>query len=313
MTNEERDLISAFIQRVGGVPSAQPGAVGGSVPNAGPGAAAPLPPVDRDADMLIASLFERFPEARYRITQMAFVQEHALVEAQNRINRLEWELNNARQQAAQPAQAPASSPWGAQPQQQPQPQPQQSRGLFGGLFGGGSAPPPQPQQQPQYAPPPPQYAPGYNPGMFQRGGSGFLGSALTTAAGVAGGMVAGNALMNLFGGHHGGGFGSPAGFGAPGGFGGGGGFVPVAPSAESAWGGGGNATDPYDAGGPPKDDGSDKFAGTPQVDNGPWVAPDAGGGDQQPVDSPDFGGGTDDGGGWTDTSDGGGDWTDNNT
>ena len=32
--------------------------------------------------------------------------------------------------------------------------------------------------------------------MFQRGGgSGFLGSALTTAAGVAGGMVVGNALM----------------------------------------------------------------------------------------------------------------------
>jgi hypothetical protein len=35
--------------------------------------------------------------------------------------------------------------------------------------------------------------------MFQRsGGSGFLGSALTTAAGVAGGMVVGNALMDMF-------------------------------------------------------------------------------------------------------------------
>ena len=42
----------------------------------------------------------------------------------------------------------------------------------------------QPQyQQPQYAPPPPQYAPGYQPGMFQQRGSGFLGTALTTAAG----------------------------------------------------------------------------------------------------------------------------------
>ena len=57
-------------------------------------------------------------------------------------------------------------------------------------------------------PPPPQYAPSYQPGMFQRSGSGFLGSALTTAAGVAGGLVAGNALMNLFSGSHsGGGFG----------------------------------------------------------------------------------------------------------
>ena len=42
--------------------------------------------------------------------------------------------------------------------------------------------------------------------MFQqRGGSGFLGSALTTAAGVAGGMVVGNALMGAFSGNHGGG------------------------------------------------------------------------------------------------------------
>ena len=42
--------------------------------------------------------------------------------------------------------------------------------------------------------------------MFQqRGGSGFLGSALTTAAGVAGGMVVGNALMGAFSGHGGGG------------------------------------------------------------------------------------------------------------
>jgi hypothetical protein len=34
--------------------------------------------------------------------------------------------------------------------------------------------------------------------MAQRGGSGFLGSALTTAAGVAGGMLAFNAIEGLF-------------------------------------------------------------------------------------------------------------------
>jgi uncharacterized protein len=34
--------------------------------------------------------------------------------------------------------------------------------------------------------------------MFQRPGSGFLGSALTTAAGVAGGLVVGNAVMDMF-------------------------------------------------------------------------------------------------------------------
>jgi hypothetical protein len=67
--------------------------------------------------------------------------------------------------------------------------------------------------------------------MFQRPGSGFLGSALTTAAGVAGGMVAGNALMDLFSGHH----------GMGGGFGGAGETVNVLPAGAveaSPWGGG---------------------------------------------------------------------------
>lgn len=152
MTNEERDLITQFVERVGGVPAA--GAPG-------QGTVAPLPPVDRDADALIADLFNKHPEARYRITQMAFLQEHALVEAQNRINRLQWELQQAKAQAAAPANGQGGSTWGtaagaaagaaaAQP----------SRGIFGNLFGGSrpAAPPP-----PQYAAPQPQSAPQYAP------------------------------------------------------------------------------------------------------------------------------------------------------
>jgi hypothetical protein len=202
MTNEERDIISQFIARVGGA-GGQSGFSAGSVPAAQPA----LPPVDRDADAYIAQLFNQYPEARYRITQLAFVQEHALVEAQNRIKRLEWELQQA-QQAVQQAQQSA---------------PRSGGGLFSGLFGGGnrqqSAPPPGGPQwnqggaQPNYqqsAPPPPQYAPNYQQGMFQRQGSGFLGSALTTAAGVAGGLVAGNALMDLFSSRRGEGFGGGA-------------------------------------------------------------------------------------------------------
>jgi hypothetical protein len=209
MTNEERDLITQFIQRVAGTPVRAPGSVPSTVP-----ATQNLPPIDREADALIADLMQRNPDARYRLTQMAFVQEHALAEAQNTINRLQWELDQARApqgygqqgygqqgygQQGYPQQgypqAPAS-PWGAAAQQPQAP----SRGLFGGLFGGGrqAAPPPPPNQ---YMPPPPQqvHAPGYQPGMFQRGGgSGFLGSALTTAAGVAGGMLVGNMLMNAF-------------------------------------------------------------------------------------------------------------------
>ncbi len=214
MTNEERDIISQFVARIGGAPLPA-GAVAGSVPAT---TAAPLPPVDRDANALIAQMFQRYPEAAYRMTQLAFVQEQGLIQAQRRIAQMDAELQRTRQ-ALQQAQ------------QQPQPQqPQQSQGgggFFSSLFGGGRpqpAPPPNPgpwggqqaappppgygQPPPGYAPPPPQYAPGYQPGMFQRSGSGFLGSALTTAAGVAGGMVAGNLLTNMLtGGHHMGGSG----------------------------------------------------------------------------------------------------------
>jgi hypothetical protein len=275
MTNEERDLITQFIGRVSGArPAAQP-SFGGSVPATQQ--RPDLPPIDPEADRLIADLFSRYPEARYRLTQLAFVQEHGLNEAQNRIQRLEWELQQA-QQTVQQAQ-----------QQQPR---GSGGGFFSGLFGGGarSAPPP-PQGAPgwnqggpqsggyqQAAPPPPQYAPGYQQGMFQRPGSGFLGSALTTAAGVAGGLVAGNALMSLF---SGGGRSL-----------GGGGFGGGAPPAGSPW------------GAPPADQGyidqgtwdtsggqSDPGNSDPgYVDNGTW---DTSGGDQSS---------------FTDDNSGGGDW-----
>ena len=199
MTNEERDLIAKFISRIGGAPQGG-GFLSGSVPRTQP----QLPPIDPEADTFIAQQFQQSPEARYRITQTALVQEGALAEAQNRIRRLEWELEQTQQAMQQQAQ-------------QVQQQPQQSRGFLGGLFGGGSQQPQQqgyqqrpgafgqPGFQPTTPPPQPQYPPGYQPGMFQqRGGSGFLGSALTTAAGVAGGMVVGNALMGMFSGGAGG-------------------------------------------------------------------------------------------------------------
>lgn len=210
MTNEEREIISQFIARVGGA-TAQRSFAGGSVPATQQPA---LPPVDREADQFIAQNLDRYPEARYRITQLAFVQERALIEAQNRIKRLEWELQQAQQAAQQSPQRPAGG-----------------GGFFSGLFGGNrqqaGGPPPggawggQQQYQQQYqhaAPPPPQYPPNYQQGMLPRSGSGFLGSALTTAAGVAGGMVAGNALMSLFSPHQGlgGGLGGIAGTGAAG-------------------------------------------------------------------------------------------------
>lgn len=187
MNQDERRIITEFVERISGAAPAPVAGGGSGGPWGGSGVPAVqsrpnLPPVDREADALITELFSKHPEARYRITQTAFVQEAALVEAQNRIRQLEWEVENARREAQNGAQRGGG-------------------GLFGGMFGGGgnqgrrAAPmPPRPQ---------PVYPPGYNPGMLQqgRGGSGFLGTALTTAAGVAGGMVLGNMLMNAFSGH----------------------------------------------------------------------------------------------------------------
>ena len=264
MTNEERDLITNFIARVGG--GAQQGASpwGGSVPATTQPA---LPPIDREADALIGELLTRYPEARYRLTQLAFVQEHALVEAHNRMQQMEAELQQARQAAQQAAS-----------------QPQQGGGFLGGLFGGGqrSAPPPQPGPAwnqgapPQYAPPP-QYAAGSQPGMFQRSGSGFLGSALTTAAGVAGGMMVGNALMGLFSPHpsYGGGFGGMPGASPWG-------AAPGAPGQDFVDQG------TWDTGGAPAQ-------GQGAVDQGTWDQPDPSGGDSGgDFGSFDPGGGSDD-------------------
>ena len=284
MTNEERDLITKFVARVGG--QAQSGGfMGGSVPASQP----QLPPIDRDADSFIAQQFQTHPEARYRITQTAIVQEAALAEASNRIQRLQWELDQAKQAIQQ---APNS---------------QQSKGFFSSLFGGG-APAPQARPggawnqgaapgggyQPSSPPPPPQYPPSYQPGMFQRGGSGFLGSALTTAAGVAGGMVVGNALMDAFSGSHGSASTSPWGSNTSdtsGGMFDGSGVVPTDPT------GGGLATgagynDPFSGGG----------GGMDQQTS--W---DGGGGT-----GGDFGGGGfDSGGGGFDSGGGGGGFDDN--
>ena len=244
MTDQERDLITRFIERVAGAQT--------------PGHS--LPPIDPEADRLLADLYARLPEARYRITQMAMVQEQALMEAQNRISRLQWEVQSARQAQSAPAQ-PGGSPWGAAPQQQ------SSRGFLSGLFGGGGAARPA-APPPQYAPPPPQYPQGYSPGMFPQQGSGFLGSALRTAAGVAGGVVAADALMGLFSGHReGGGFGGWGGGSGPG----------TEAGFLSPWGGG--QGDAGDNGGAPKEPISDdKFAGPAQIDQTDWqAAPDQGG------------------------------------
>ncbi|WP_295388452.1 DUF2076 domain-containing protein [uncultured Thiodictyon sp.] len=157
-------------------------------------------PRDRDAEQLIADALLRQPATPYYMAQVILVQDHALQAQQQRIQDLEKEL----------AQRPAAD----------------GGRFLGGLFGGGagqsvgaarpgtepppaatgggwSNPSPPAEERVSALPPGAQYAAApANRGPFgaaPAGGGGFLSSALTTAVGVAGGMMAASALSSVFG------------------------------------------------------------------------------------------------------------------
>jgi hypothetical protein len=151
-------------------------------------------PRDPEAERFIADKLRQQPYAPYAMAQTIFVQEQAFGNLQAENEQLRAELEQARHQPQQGGflssifggsprpQPPAyrepprqGSPWGhrgAQPMQQPYGAPQ--GGMQGGPWGGGM--------------------------MQPRGGGGFLQGALSTAAGVAGGMMIANALTHAFGG-----------------------------------------------------------------------------------------------------------------
>jgi hypothetical protein len=190
MNNQERQVIADIFQRLEQVADQ---------------------PRDQEAERFIADKIRQQPYAPYAMAQALYVQEQALTNLHGQVQQLEDELERL------------------------QNQPRQSGGLLSSLFGGGGrepeprrpmgAPFGQPQGGP-YGPPGGQAGPwggqpmggqpmggqpmagqqgmlgGGQPGPFgaQRGGSGFLGTAMMTAAGVAGGMMLGNALSSAFGG-----------------------------------------------------------------------------------------------------------------
>jgi len=152
-------------------------------------------PRDPEAERFIAEKLRQQPYAPYAMAQAIFVQEQALANLQAENDHLRAELDQASRRphqggflssifggASRPPEpaynsppARQASPWGS-----PQQYPQQHYGApQGGMMGGASGP--------------------WGGGMMQRGGgSGFLGTALSTAAGVAGGMMIANALTNAF-------------------------------------------------------------------------------------------------------------------
>jgi len=146
----------------------------------------PPPPRDPEAEDFIRKNIGNRPDALYLMTQTVLIQNMALEQAQQQIQQL--------QQQAGAGVVP-------------------SGGSFLGARQPAPAPPPTGYGQAGYGPapggyPPPGYAPGpgYGPPP-QGGGSSFLRSAATTAAGVAGGMLAFQGVEALLGGLGRGGFG----------------------------------------------------------------------------------------------------------
>ena len=128
---------------------------------------------DQEAERLIASYVARQPASPYLLVQTALVQEEALKQAKERIAELESKAGQASGQGSFLGNAPRG-PWG-------------SAGGAAAASAPAAVPPPAPAPaQPWGAAP-------------QAAGGGFLRTALTTAAGVAGGALLFEGIRSMFG------------------------------------------------------------------------------------------------------------------
>lgn len=116
------------------------------------------PPRDPEAEALIRRHLESRPAVPYYMAQAIVVQEQALANAQARVQELE--------RKARPS----------------------GGGFLSGLFGGG-------EEAQDRGPARGQAA---HPGAFGRSGGGFLGGAMQTALGVAGGVLIADAIASAF-------------------------------------------------------------------------------------------------------------------
>ncbi len=175
-------------------------------------------PRDPEAEALISDAVRAQPYAPYLLAQAVIVQEQALKSANERLQQMDAHIKELEARAAQAAPQPApaggflsglggmfgASPQPAAPQTQrggpwqQVPQPGYAPQSQSGYAPQGYAP------QPAYVPP--QAGPWGSPAPTAPAqGGGFLHSALTTAAGVAGGVLVAESIGSMFGGHRGGG------------------------------------------------------------------------------------------------------------
>lgn len=161
---------------------------------------------DRDADAFIGQLIRQTPDATYKLVQSVLVQENTIEETGYRVQELEEQVRQLEEQLQQ-QQAPSPRSGGSflggaraaagRPVSGSVPVTNRSSG-----FGQASAAPPPTspwgQQAGGYQQQPMQQAP-MQPQAPARGG-GFFRSAMATAAGVAGGIFAANAIKDMMGG-----------------------------------------------------------------------------------------------------------------
>jgi hypothetical protein len=185
MTPEERQLLAGLFDRIRSTANT---------------------PRDLQAEAFIAENVKAVPSAPYYLAQAVLVQEQALAAANQRLQELEAKVQTS-----------------------------DSPGFLSGLgkflSGGSTHAAPPPSAPPPSAPPPPRSstyaAPPAGPwapasqggpgGPWGGQGGGFLSGALTTAAGVAGGMLLADSVRNLFTGGHNLGLSNIAGAGMSGG------------------------------------------------------------------------------------------------
>ena len=156
------------------------------------------PEKDREAETLINQSVRSNPDAAYMLVQSVLIQEQGLQAANERVQELEEQLRSM--EGAEPPRSARSGSflgggaWGGRsgedarssvPQVGARATPSAYEGRTSSPWTQQGAPPPQ-QQQPAPA----------------ASGGGFLRSALTTAAGVAGGMLVADSLRNMLGGAH---------------------------------------------------------------------------------------------------------------
>ncbi|WP_034912690.1 DUF2076 domain-containing protein [Erwinia sp. 9145] len=135
-------------------------------------------PRDAAAENLIHQQVQQQPAAVYYMAQTVLIQEAAMKQLNDRVSELEARLKQVEQQPAR----------------------QSSGGFLSGLFGGGQQRQPAPQQQPAWNSAPQQQQQPFGGAGTPSATRGFLGGALQTAVGVAGGVVMADMLTSMF--HH---------------------------------------------------------------------------------------------------------------